>query len=78
MNHSIHLYLRGGVARPIGGGGAGTGALLIGELDYAEQGELLWTQEYGYEMDYCVKYVKCFTWFSINGCNKIDKDIDDE
>ena len=48
------MYLRSGVAGPIGGGGAGTGALLIGELDYAEQGELLWTQEYGCEMDYCV------------------------
>ena len=33
--------LGGGEAGPIGGGGAGAGTLVIGELDYAEQGELL-------------------------------------
>ena len=35
--------LRGGVAGPGDRGGAGAGALVIGELDHAEQGELLWT-----------------------------------
>ena len=43
------MHLRGGVTCPIGGGGAGAGALLIGELDHAEQGELLWTESTWYE-----------------------------
>ena len=34
--------LGGGVAGPVGGGGAGADTLVIGELDHAEQGELLY------------------------------------
>ena len=34
--------LRAGVAGPVGGGGAGSGALLVGELDDGEEGEGLW------------------------------------
>ena len=33
--------LRGGVAGPVGGRGAGSGALLVGELDDGEEGECL-------------------------------------
>ena len=37
--------LRAGVAGPVGGGGAGSGALLVGELDDGEEGEGLWRRE---------------------------------
>ena len=36
---SICGALRAGVAGPVGGGGAGPGALLVGELDDGEEGE---------------------------------------
>ena len=34
--------LRAGVAGPVGGGGAGSGTLLVGELDDGEEREGLW------------------------------------
>ena len=38
---ALRRTLGGGVAGPVGGGGAGSCALLVGELDNGEQGECL-------------------------------------